>query len=191
MNRALDVRRVASWVGEKALSGVIENFAWWGLVSLAALLLGSGFVAYWFRSALSDFFQADVRVWHFIVVLLATGLAAYFWRRWLAAEPEASTTVERRQYIPYKGVDWDRYGKAPRCPKDHTYLAWVGPTWGGGDDVGLTPFTSAEGPKLWPLLGDGMLNFVCLKCHGKYDLNGDGNMIYLHSVISTLSEAPD
>jgi hypothetical protein len=180
MNRSLDVRRIASWVGQQALSGIIGTVAWVVVVGVTAAAL------FLFRSTVSDFLEADVRVWHFIVVLLAVGLSAYCWRRWLAAGPEASTTVERRQYIPYRGVDWDRYGKAPRCPKDHAYLAWV-----PAEDMGPMPYTSELGTGTWPKLGDGRLNFVCLKCHATYDLNGGGDMTYLHSVIATFSEAPD
>jgi hypothetical protein len=43
MNRSLGVRRVASWVAQTALAGVIENVVWWGLVSLIVLAAGSGY----------------------------------------------------------------------------------------------------------------------------------------------------
>lgn len=190
MKTAVNLPAIGSWVAREALKGIVGNLAWVAVLAIFVVVFGSGALIVFFRTAAADFFQADVQVWHLVLVLAAVGFAAGAHRLWLwrrrGRERMQAVPPIRRRYISYKGADWDVNGRAPRCPKDHTHLGWASL---GADDDHPLPFALRSRSGGWDALKDGDLNFTCLKCGAKYDLNGDGSMAYLQLVVGTLSEA--
>jgi uncharacterized protein YhhL (DUF1145 family) len=153
MNRSLDVRRIASWIAEQALKGIIGNLAWAAVVGIVLLVVGSGAALFLFRSALSDFFRAEVRVWHLILVLLFAIFAICAWRVWWrsrgrgAAGEVGHQTVQQRRVAPVEvdsdGMLWLHAGwyigdgpiPAPYCPRHRIPLMYKNPHTGELKDI--------------------------------------------------------
>ena len=152
----------------------------WKIPSLVAAIIaivgGVAALIVWARGALSDFFTADLEVWHLLLALGAeatVGIVVAVWRVRRSASRESPAP---RKVVPYPeevehlGVIWpistmivggttpEFNADKPACPRDRSTLGLA------VDDVTL-PLDED-----WEYLGANDMRFRCFKDGKTYDL---------------------
>ena len=158
----------------------IRGLGWQLVIALVVLLVGAlgvGTIVFWesLRDALSDFFTADVKVWHVLLTGAAVGIILAIWMR-------RAGKRKRRQFpaeVEHFGVIWPIQtvivGSTPRftplmpaCPKDRTTLGMA-----VKDDKTGKDFVVPLGG-FWKELVSDVMRFGCFKDGSIYDLTEHG-----------------
>ena len=170
----------------------VRGIGWQGVSIILAVvaLVGLGALASaWssFRDALSDFLNADLEVWHLLIVLVVELVAAAVmgmraFRQLSAPDGRGRKSLYPRE-IDYLGVKWSvlavessssrtithfKVGR-PMCPKHRSTLSMVATA---GDDDAEEDVVIPLDDALGDMLGAQRMFFECPNDGARYDLRG-------------------
>lgn len=179
MKRTLKDRLISRFPADSLSLRLLSAAAALITIATGLAFLGSIVFSESVRDTLSDFFTLDVKVWHLLLAMGATGTVAVIvalgMRRNSSKEsPAPRKVVPYPEEVEHFGVMWPIYTQIvggtpqfsadkPACPKDRSTLGFA-----GGDDR-LRIFESVEG---WENFGPKQMKFGCFKDGSRYDLTG-------------------